>query len=98
MSERRLERMTGHAYGSNGFDKAVLAVGSTEYHGDHLPYGTDTLVAAHRAEAVARRVDGLLVLPPLPYGMSMHYASFPLAVTLSTETLMRMLKEIFGSL
>jgi len=80
------------------FDKAVLAIGSTEYHGEHLPYGTDTLVAEHLAEAVAERVEGLLVLPPLPLGMSHHYASFPLALSLSTETLMRVLWEVFESL
>jgi creatinine amidohydrolase len=90
--------MTGHGFKSGGFDKAVLAVGSTEYHGDHLPYGTDTLVAEHLANAVADRVEGMLLLPPLPFGMSAHYSSFPLAVTLSTETLMRVLKEVFASL
>ncbi|RLI09793.1 creatininase family protein, partial [Candidatus Bathyarchaeota archaeon] len=98
MPERRLARMTGYGFRSGGFDKAVLAVGSTEYHGDHLPYGTDTMVAEHLALAVAERVEGLLVLPPLPFGMSMHYASFPVAVTLTTETLMRVLREVFDSL
>ncbi|MBC8498857.1 creatininase family protein, partial [Candidatus Bathyarchaeota archaeon] len=98
MSDSRLLTMTGHGFKSGGFDKAVLAVGSTEYHGDHLPYGTDTLVAEHLAKAVADRVEGMLMLPPLPFGMSAHYSSFPLAVTLSTETLMRVLKEVFASL
>ena len=98
MSERRLAKMTGHEFRFGGFDKAVLAVGSTESHGDHLPHGTDTLVAEHLAETVAERVEGLLVLPPIPYGMSMHYASFPIAVTLTTETLMRVLREVFESL
>lgn len=94
LSEKRLIRMTGYSFRSGGFDKAVLAVGSTEYHGDHLPYGTDTLVAEHLAE----RVDGLFVLPSLPFGMSRHYASFPVALSLSTETLIRVLWEIFESL
>jgi creatinine amidohydrolase len=98
MSERRLDRLNGWGFRSGGFDKAVLAVGSTEYHGDHLPYGTDTMVAQHLAEEVARRVEGLLVLPPLPYGMSLHYASFPVAVSLTTGTLMRVLREVFDSL
>jgi creatinine amidohydrolase len=90
--------MTWHRYKSGGFDKVVLAVGSTECHGDHLPYGTDTMVAQHLAEAVAEQVDGLLVLPPLPYDMSLHYASFPLAITLTTGTLMGVLRETFTSL
>ena len=90
--------MTGFGYKTGGFDKAVLAVGSTEYHGDHLPYGTDTLVAEHLAEAAAERVEGLLVLPSLPFGMSVHYASFPVAITLTTETLTRVLREVLESL
>ncbi len=98
MIEKRLSRMTGKRFKSGGFDKAILAVGSTEYHGDHLPYGTDTFVAEYLVEAVAERVEGLLMLPPIPFGMSRHYASFPLAVTLSTETLIRVLREVFESL
>lgn len=96
--ERRLDRLTGYEFRSGGFEKAVLAVGSTESHGDHLPYGTDTIVAQHLAEAVAERVEGLLVLPPFPFGMSLHYSSFPVAITLSTETLIGVLKEVLGSL
>ena len=98
LAENRLALMSGHRFRSGGFDKAVLSLGSTEYHGDHLPYGTDLLVAQHLAEAVAARVEGLLVLPPIPFGMSLHYSSFPISVTLSTETLIRTLKEVFGSL
>jgi len=90
--------MTWHGFRSGGFDKAVLAVGSTECHGDHLPFGTDTLVAEHLAEAVAARVEGALLLPPLPFGMSEHYAMFPVAISLSTETLMRVLRDVFDSL
>ena len=98
MSENRMARMTWHGFRSGGFDKAVLAVGSTECHGDHLPFGTDTLVAEHLAEAVAARVEGVMLLPPLPFGMSEHYAMFPVAISLSTETLMRVLRDVFDSL
>ncbi len=90
-------RMTGHEF-KKGYDKAILAVGSTEYHGEHLPYGTDTLVSEHIATEVASKVEKLLMLPPIPYGMSAHYSNFPIAISLSTETLMRVLREIFNSL
>jgi len=98
LSERHLLRLTGHGLEAGGFDKAVLAVGSTESHGLHLPHGTDTLVTSHIAEAVAERVEGLLVLPALPFGMSAHYSSFPVAISLSTETLIHVLKDVFDSL
>lgn len=91
-------RMTGHQYHTGGYDKAVLAVGSTEYHGKHLPYGTDTLVSEHIAAEVSKQVDGMLMLPPIPYGMSAHYSEFPLTITLRTETLMHILHEVFDSL
>ncbi len=73
-------------------------MGSTEYHGDHLPYGTDTLVAEHLAREVSERVEGLLMLPTIPIGMSAHYSSFPIAISLSTETLMNVLTEVYESL
>lgn len=98
MSERRLSRLTGRKFKSGCFDKAVLAVGSTEYHGNHLPYGTDTLVSEHLAELVAEQVGDFLVLPPIHYGMSMHYSSFPVAVSISTGTLILVLREVFESL
>jgi len=90
-------RMKGHEF-KEGYDKAILAVGSTEYHGEHLPYGTDTLVSEHVSMEVAMKVNGMLMLPPIPYGMSAHYSNFPIAISLSTETLMRVLREVFDSL
>jgi len=97
-ASKLLECMIGYERSTFKFDKAILAVGATEYHGDHLPYGTDTIVARRIAEEVAERVNGLLVLPPIPYGMSLHYASFPIAVSLTSETLTKLLKEVFASL
>jgi creatinine amidohydrolase len=55
-------------------------------------------VAEHIAREVTQRVERLLMLPPLPYGMSAHYSHFPIAITLKTETLMHILTEIFDSL
>jgi len=98
LTDVRLLRMTGYLLKENYFDKAVLPLGSTEYHGDHLPFGTDTLVAESLAEAVSQRVAGMLCLPTLPFGMSRHYASFPLSITLSTETQIHVIKEVIDSL
>ncbi len=90
--------MTGHLLKEGYYDKAVFPVGSTEYHGEHLPFGTDTLVAKSLASTVANRVDGMLCIPALPFGMSRHYSKFPVSITLSTETLIRVLKETLESL
>ena len=98
MTNAQLLRMTGYLLKENHFDKAVLPVGSTEYHGEHLPFGTDTLVADSLSQAVSQRVEGMLCLPVLPIGMSRHYSSFPVSLTLSTETLIHVLKDVIDSL
>jgi creatinine amidohydrolase len=98
VASKLLERMRGYERRTFKFDKAILAVGATEYHGDHLPYGTDTIVARRLVEEVAKRINGLLVLPPIPYGMSLHYAKFPIAITLTSESLTNVLKDVFASL
>jgi creatinine amidohydrolase len=93
-----LQKMTGYQY-QNGprFDKAIIAVGSCENHGFHLPFGNDTFVASMLAEQVASLVDGLMVLPPINVGMSQHYAHFPFTLTLQPETLIAVLKDILQS-
>jgi creatinine amidohydrolase len=98
LANTQLLRMTGYLLKENYFDKAVLPVGSTEYHGEHLPFGTDTLVADSLAQAVSQRVEGMLCLPPIPIGMSRHYASFPISLTMSTETLIHVLTDVIDSL
>jgi creatinine amidohydrolase len=56
------------------------------------------LVAENLASNLADRVEGMLRIPALPFGMSRHYANFPVSITLSTETLIRVLKETIESL
>lgn len=93
-----LQKMTGHQYKDGPkFDKAIIAVGSCENHGFHLPFGTDTFVSSMLAEKVAEQIDGLLVLPPVTVGMSQHYAHFPFSLTLQPETLIAVLKDILES-
>jgi creatinine amidohydrolase len=98
MTPNQLLTMTGRIFKETNYSKAVFAVGSTEYHGEHLPYGTDALVAEHLAREISDHVEGMLMLPFLPFGMSHHYSSFPVAISLSTETLMRVLTEVYESL
>mgnify|MGYP001335432808 CR=1 FL=1 len=81
-----------------GYDKAAIGVGATEYHGDHLPYGSDTLIAHELARRVAGQLDGMLVLPPIAYGMSWHHLSFPWTLSLSPETLTNLVYDIGASL
>lgn len=95
---RILQKMTGNQYlKGEKYDKAIIAVGSCENHGYHLPFGTDTFVSSILAEKVAAQVKGLLVLPPINVGMSEHYAHFPFTLSLRPETLIAVLKDILRS-
>jgi creatinine amidohydrolase len=79
-------------------DKAILVTGATENHGNHLPYGSDTLTPWAIAEKVAKRVEKLILLPPVPYGMSMKHLGFPLTISIQPETLTKFYFDIFDSL
>lgn len=95
--EVRLAHMTGQTVADGHYDKAILPVGATEYHGPHLPYGTDTIGAETLAEAIARELGQTLVLPALDYGVSFHHIDFPWTVSLRPETLSHMIRDIVES-
>ena len=80
--EVRLERLTGHDVARGGYDKAILPIGATEYHGPAFPYGTDTITAETLAESFARELGGTLLLPSLAYGVSHHHLPWPSTATL----------------
>lgn len=75
----------------------LLPLGATEPHGPHAPLSTDTLISVGICERAGDRLQGeldVLVLPPLPYGVTRYGAAFPGAVGVSEETLARMVAEI----
>jgi creatinine amidohydrolase len=79
----------------------LLPVGAIEQHGPHLPVTTDTLLVTN----VLKRAMQLLPLnvpawrlPAVSYGKSNEHQSFPGTISLSSETLMSLLKDIAASL
>ncbi|CAN5862594.1 creatininase family protein [soil metagenome] len=80
------------------FDTAILPVGATEFHGDHLPFGTDTIAAEALANRFASELYSALVLPPLDYGMSLHMLAWPWSISLRPETLTKVIVDIAESL
>ena len=77
-------------------DIALLPVGAIEQHGPHLPLDTD----AFDAEYLSKRVAGAcsdpkpLVLPLVPYGVSYHHVDFKGTVSISNETLSRLVYDL----
>lgn len=79
-------------------DRVVLVpFGSTEQHGPAGVLGVDAYVAMGLVEDVARRMDALCA-PPMWYGDSPHHMAFAGTVTLRTETLMAVVKDVCRSL
>jgi creatinine amidohydrolase len=98
MKKIRLEEFNEHEIKEAKIDKALLAVGSTESHGAHLPFGCDTFVSYDVALETAARLDNTVVVPPLWYGMSLHYAHKPMCISLASDTLTQVMREVMESL
>ncbi|MGD9174840.1 MAG: creatininase family protein [Desulfobacterales bacterium] len=77
-------------------DVALLPVGSVEQHGPHLPLDTDAFDADYLARRVAEACSDPkpLVLPLISYGVSYHHADFTGTVSISNDTLAKMIYEI----
>lgn len=75
----------------------LVPIGSTEQHGRHLPLGVDGFAARDLAEAIAERA-GVLSAPPIWYGDAAHHMAFPGTVSLSTETVVALLVDVYESL
>jgi creatinine amidohydrolase/Fe(II)-dependent formamide hydrolase-like protein len=77
-------------------DIALLPVGSTEQHGPHLPLDTDTFDADYLAQKVAEACTypQPLVLPAVAYGVSYHHSDFKGTLSISNESLSRLIYDI----
>ena len=81
-----------------GIDTAILPIGATEFHGNHLPYSTDTIMAEGLSLRLAAELETAVVLPPLDYGMSLHLIAWPWTISLRPETLHAVVIDIAESL
>lgn len=77
----------------------VLPLGSVEQHSNHMPLGTDSMLAHHVCLAAAEATCAVkvAVLPPPWYGFSAHHMRFAGTVTLSADTLLTLAAEIVES-
>ncbi len=75
----------------------ILPIGATEAHSSHLPLSTDSLQPEHIADAVARRVNGL-VAPPLRYAFHSSTKNMPGTIGLGFDTTIHVVRDILHSL
>lgn len=77
----------------------LVPVGSTEQHGPHLPFDTDTVIATAVAEEVALELGNhAIVAPAIAYGSSGEHQSFRGTGSIGTEALQMMVVELVRSL
>lgn len=97
--ERHLERLpqprAARLIADSGV--AVLAAGSVEQHGGHLPLGTDAFAAMSIAERVAERLD-TVVATLGPVGVAHYHLGWPGSLSLAPATLSAVLVDICGGL
>lgn len=80
----------------------LLPVGSTEAHGPHLPLATDSIISQEMSYRAAIKLENLgykaLVLPTISYSVTDFSIDFPGSISLSKETAILVLIDIFRSL
>jgi creatinine amidohydrolase len=98
MKTVRLEELNTKSFLAGKFTTAIIPIGACESHGDHMPFGTDGLTAHALAVKAAEKLDSTFVLPPDYLGMSEHYRHQPIAISMSHDTQIRILKDKIASL
>lgn len=77
-------------------DRIILVLGATEQHG-YLSLLTDVKIPQALADA-ASASTGVLVAPPLNFGVSPYFATYPGTISLRTSTFLAAVEDIVRSL
>jgi len=70
-----------------GHRTVIVAAGSIEQHGKHLPIGMDTLGGYSTAISIAEGLGQTLVAPVIRPGCSDHHMAFPATISISADLL-----------
>ena len=84
---------------SNTLTTAIIPLGSTEQHNEHLAMEQDAAGVEHIAVQVAKKLfPHVIVTPVISVGSSPHHMHHPGTLTLQTQTLVLLLRDIVDSL
>jgi creatinine amidohydrolase len=100
-NRRRLDEMTWpevRAALDAGQRTIVVAAGSMEQHGPHLPLQTDTLLGTYVVEAIVERLPGVFQGPTIPFGVSEHHMPFAGTITLDKDAFKLVVRQYVASL
>ena len=83
-------------------DLVIVPVGSTEQHGPHLPLAADTIQVVEMAKQAASRLSDsgfpVVVGPVIPFGVAPYHMPFSGTISLRSDTLKALIKDICQSL
>lgn len=75
----------------------ILPIGSLERHGEHLPFGTDALVAHHIA-CLAAEQESCVVFPPYWFGQVHEAACFSGTINFPAPLLLQLLETLLDQI
>jgi creatinine amidohydrolase len=81
-----------------GYTTVVVAIGSTEQHGPHLPTMTDARIGDELAHRAAMKLGHTLQASTITVGCSGHHLGFPGTLSLKNETLRMIILDYAESL
>lgn len=76
-------------------DRIIFVLGSCEQH-SHLSLQTDVRIPLALADAASQQT-GVLVTPPLNFGVSPYFLSYPGTISLRTSTLIQIVEDMVRS-
>src|ERR1051325_11883403 len=79
---------------------AILVFGACENHGDHMPFGSDFIFPMELAKRTTSKSKNknIIILPAVPYGVSLHHNEFQMTMSLESRTLEMIVEDLFSSI
>jgi creatinine amidohydrolase len=77
---------------------AIFVIGACENHGDHMPFGTDFIFPTELLKRIAVKLKNVIILPHIPYGLSLHHNEFQMTMSLKSGTLIMIIEDLCSSI